>query len=81
MSNLIVNQNFSEVLDEKELEAIVGRAASFLRGDISARELSNISVGEFQGGVKSPTNLAAAVITTSILCDWEGCTRYISGCR
>ena len=32
MSNLNLNQNFSEELDDKELEAIVGGAASFLQG-------------------------------------------------
>ena len=78
MSNLNMNQNFEE-LDDKELEDIVGGAASFLRGDILAGELSNMSVGEFQGGDKSPTNLAAAATGTT-LCDWKGCSRYISTC-
>ncbi len=73
MSNLNMNQNFSE-----ELEAIVGGAASFLRGDISARELSNSSVGEFQGGVKGHTNLAAV---SEIIRDcWASCTYRVSGC-
>ena len=78
MSNLNMNQNFEE-LDEKELEDIVGGAASFLQGDILAGELSNMSVGELQGGVKGSTNLAAAASGTT-LCDWPNCTYYISGC-
>lgn len=74
MSNLNMNQNFSE-----ELEAIVGGAASFLRGDILAGELSNSSVGELPGGVKGLTNLAAA--KSEILTDcWKGCTYRVSGC-
>jgi bacteriocin-like protein len=79
MSNLNINQNFEE-LDDKELEDIVGGAASFLGGEILAGELSNSSVGEFQGGVKGPTNLAAAGSGTT-LCDWPNCTYRISGCR
>ena len=78
MSNLNMNQNFEE-LDEKELEAIVGGAASFLRGDILAGELSNSSVGEVEGRDQSSTNLAATTSTTLTCCN--NCTYGISGCR
>jgi bacteriocin-type signal sequence len=77
MSNLNMNQNFEE-LDEKELEAIVGGAASFLGGDILAGELSNSSVGELRGGVKGSTDLAAK---SEIIRDcWKGCSYRVSGC-
>jgi bacteriocin-like protein len=79
MSNLNMNQNFEE-LDDKELEDIVGGAASFLGGDILAAELSNSSVGELPGGVKGLPNLAAAKSETTLGC-WENCTKRISGCR
>ena len=80
MSNLNMNPNFSEEVDDKELEAIVGGAASFLQGDILAREVSNSSVGELQGGGKGSTNLAAP--KSQIIRDcWKGCSYYISGCR